>query len=53
MLKKWLKQHKAAPALDFPYFQSVSILAVQDKKYQEWIIPGTFYYFSEGINWAF
>lgn len=32
MLKNWLKQHKAAPALDFPYFQSVSILAVQDRK---------------------
>lgn len=35
MLKNWLKQHKAAPALDFPYFQSVSILAVQDRK-----VPG-------------
>ena len=32
MPKNWLKQHKAAPALDFPYFQSVSILVVQDRK---------------------
>lgn len=28
--KIWLKQLKAAPALDFPYFQHVSKLATHD-----------------------
>ena len=30
--KIWLKQLKAAPALDFPYFQHVSKLVTHDRK---------------------
>ena len=31
----------------------VQVLPPQPEKYPEWIIPGTFYYFSRGLNFGF
>lgn len=48
--KIWLKQLKAAPALDFPYFQHASKLVTHHRKAPKSYDFGAFIYFSDKIS---